>query len=179
MNKVIGISGSLRNSSLNSLFLRAMALICPKNICFEISSLPGKLPLFNPDLEDTPPEIVSRWRQELRQADLFLIVSPEYAHGISGAFKNSLDWLVSSGEFLDKPVALPNLSPRTDLAQGHLREIITVMGGVLSEICSPSASLDCRYVLPDITEQQLIDHPQISPRLQQLWQDISGVLHSA
>ena len=179
MFKVIGISGSLRNRSLNSLFLRAMALICPQDICFEISSLPGKLPLFNPDCEDAPPEIVSQWRHELQQADLFLIVSPEYAHGVSGPFKNALDWLVSSGEFIDKPIALPNLSPRTDLAQGHLREIVTVMGGILSEICSPIATLDCRYVLPDITEQQLTDHPQIGPRLQQLWQDISGVLHSA
>lgn len=179
MFKVIGISGSLRNSSLNSLFLRTMALLCPQSICFEISSLPGNLPLFNPDLEAAPPEIVSRWRQELQQADLFLIVSPEYAHGITGVIKNALDWLVSNGELLDKSVALPNLSPRTDLAQGHLREIITVMGGVLSETCSPAATLDCRYVLPDITEQQLADHPQIGPRLQLLWQDICGVLHSA
>ncbi|ARU95586.1 NADPH-dependent FMN reductase [Tatumella citrea] len=179
MFKVIGISGSLRNSSLNSLFLRAMALIAPKDISFEISALPGNLPLFNPDLEDAAPEIVSQWRHELQQADLFLIVSPEYAHGVSGVIKNALDWLVSSGELLDKPVAMPNLSPRTDLAQGHLREIVTVMGGMLSDSCSPAATLDCRYVLPDITEQQLIDHPRISPRLQQLWQDISDTLHSS
>ncbi len=178
MFNVIGISGSLRNSSLNSLFLRTLALTCPGDISFTISNFPGKLPLFNPDLEQTPPASVSQWRQELQQADLFLIVSPEYAHGVTGVIKNALDWLVSSGELLDKPVALPNLSPRTDLAQGQLREIVTVMGGVLKDTCSPAATLDDRYVLPETTAQELADHPQIGPRLQQLWQAISAVLHS-
>lgn len=76
MYKVIGISGSLRSHSLNSLFLRAMALISPQEVRFEISTTPGSLPLFNPDLEYQPPAKVRLWRQELHNADLILIVSP-------------------------------------------------------------------------------------------------------
>jgi len=36
-----------------------------------------------------------------------LISSPEYAHGVPGVLKNMLDWLVSTGELVGKPVALP------------------------------------------------------------------------
>lgn len=172
MYKVIGISGSLRSHSLNSLFLRAMALISPQEVRFEISTTPGSLPLFNPDLEYHPPAKVRLWRQELHNADLILIVSPEYAHGVSGVIKNALDWLVSSGELLDKPVALPNLSPVTDLAWGQLRETVTVMGGILSEACSPTATLATRYVLPGVTAEELASSPLTGPRLQKLWLEI-------
>src|SRR5262249_10920624 len=39
-------------------------------------------------------------------ADAVLVCCPEYAHGVPGSFKNALDWIVSSGELTDKPVAL-------------------------------------------------------------------------
>jgi NAD(P)H-dependent FMN reductase len=32
-------------------------------------------------------------------------------HGLPGAFKNALDWLVSSGELAHKPVLVLNASP--------------------------------------------------------------------
>lgn len=40
------------------------------------------------------------------------IASPEYAHGIAGAMKNALDWLVSYEGFVGKPIASINTSPR-------------------------------------------------------------------
>ncbi|WAH61888.1 NAD(P)H-dependent oxidoreductase (plasmid) [Pseudomonas silvicola] len=51
------------------------------------------------------------------------MVSPEYAHGVTGVIKNALDWIVSSGEFLDKPVSMPNLSVRAHLASTTHRDI--------------------------------------------------------
>jgi NAD(P)H-dependent FMN reductase len=67
------------------------------------------------------------FRAQLQLVDGVLISSPEYAHGISGVLKNALDWVVGSGEFSGKPVAIFNASPRATLAQESLAEIIRTM----------------------------------------------------
>src|SRR5439155_7238140 len=69
----------------------------------------GNLPLFNPDLDGegaVPPPTVKEFRALLGAADGVLISCAEYAHGIPGALKNALDWIVSSGELEGKPVVL-------------------------------------------------------------------------
>jgi chromate reductase, NAD(P)H dehydrogenase (quinone) len=58
-----------------------------------------------------------------------LISTPEYAHGIPGALKNALDWLVGGNEFIDKPVTLLNASSRGAFAQSFLIEILRTMSG--------------------------------------------------
>jgi chromate reductase, NAD(P)H dehydrogenase (quinone) len=40
------------------------------------------------------------------------IATPEYAHGLPGALKNALDWLVAGFEVNGKPVALFSASSR-------------------------------------------------------------------
>ena len=60
------------------------------------------------------PAAVSRFRAALQPSDAILISSPEYAHGVSGVLKNALDWAVSSGELIDKPIASINASARGD-----------------------------------------------------------------
>ena len=47
----------------------------------------------------------------VRAADGLLISSPEYAHGVPGAMKNALDWLVSATEPIGLPVLLVSASP--------------------------------------------------------------------
>lgn len=65
------------------------------------------LPYFNPDLDQEPlPEPVRKFRQKISEAQALLISTPEYAHGIPGVLKNSLDWLVSDPNFAGKPVDL-------------------------------------------------------------------------
>ena len=43
--------------------------------------------------------------------------------------KNAFDWLVGGHEFIGKPVAIFNASPRSTYAQASLTEVITVMSG--------------------------------------------------
>ncbi len=69
------------------------------------------------------------FRTQLQKAEGVLISSPEYAHGVPGVLKNALDWVVGSGEFVRKPVALLNASPRATHAQESLSEIISTMDG--------------------------------------------------
>lgn len=57
--RILGVSGSLRSESVNSMFLDAMALMRPAESEFTIYNELGALPLFNPDLQENPPEVVS------------------------------------------------------------------------------------------------------------------------
>ncbi len=91
------------------------------------------LPLFNPDDEIEPlPAAVAALREAVGASDALLIACPEYAHGVPGAFKNLLDWLVGSLEFPGKQVALLNASARGSFhAQAALHEILLTMAARL------------------------------------------------
>jgi chromate reductase len=90
------------------------------------------LPLFNPDDDDgAPPAIVASLREMVRSSDGLIFAAPEYAHGVPGAFKNALDWLVSSDAFPGKPVMLVNTAPRAFHAQASLRETLATMSARL------------------------------------------------
>jgi NAD(P)H-dependent FMN reductase len=127
--KILCLSGSLREQSSNTLLLRAAVHLAPPDVRLELDPGLGVLPHFNPDLDtETPPESVREFRARLAQADGVLISCPEYAHGVPGAFKNALDWVVSSGELVDKPVALINASATGGtIAQAQLLEILRTM----------------------------------------------------
>ncbi len=100
----------------------------------------SELPLFNPDLDGegtVPPKAVGALRRAVAQAHAVVIVSPEYAHGVPGALKNALDWLVSSAEFVDKPVAVITASASGGAyANAQLRETLRMMTAtVVDEAC--------------------------------------------
>src|SRR5262249_14325654 len=102
----------------------------------------AELPPFNPDHDDDPaPSPVIRFRAALRACDAVLISSPEYAHGVPGVLKNALDWVVSSGELIDKPVALLNASTRATHAWASLAETLGVMSARVIQAASIALSL--------------------------------------
>ncbi len=137
--KILGISGSLRNASVNTALLRRAAALTPNGVTFIVYDGLGNLPHFNPELDREPlPPAVSDFRSHLTSSAGVIISSPEYAHGIPGVLKNALDWVVASGELYEKPVALFNTSPRTRYAQAALAETLTVMTARLI----PEASLN-------------------------------------
>ncbi|HUL67640.1 MAG TPA: NADPH-dependent FMN reductase [Burkholderiaceae bacterium] len=131
--KVLAISGSLRAASINSALLRAAARLAPPGMEIVLYRDPGKLPLFNPDLESQVPAVVAAMRRAVATANALLIASPEYAHGVTGTIKNLLDWLVSYEPFIDKRVAVLNASPRARHADAALRETLKTMSAILVE----------------------------------------------
>jgi chromate reductase, NAD(P)H dehydrogenase (quinone) len=134
--KVLALSGSLRAGSVNTALLRAAAAAAPEGINVCVFESLGELPLFNPDLEASDPAAVRRLREQIIGADALLIACPEYAHGVPGAMKNALDWMVSNESFVDKPIALINSASRAKHAQAALREIVTTMSArVIEEAC--------------------------------------------
>ena len=146
MTTLAAIPGSLRSGSSNAALLRAMARLAPGGVRVTLLEDLGSLPHFNPDLDvegAVAPEPVAAFRASLAGADAVLICTPEYAHGVPGALKDALDWIVSSGELSGKPVALIVASPSGGAwARSSLTPTLEVMEARLV----PAASLTVRNV---------------------------------
>jgi NAD(P)H-dependent FMN reductase len=117
----------------------------------------GELPLFNPDLEARLPERVSALHAAVAEADALMIASPEYAHGVTGVIKNTLDWLVSFEPFVGKPVAVLNASPRAQHADSALRETLRTMSADIVE----SASLSIPLLGSKLDEAGMAEDPVV------------------
>ena len=159
--KILAISGSLRATSHNTALLRAVARLAPASINVVLYRGLGNLPLFNPDIEASDPAPVADLRSQILSADALLIASPEYAHGVTGAIKNALDWMVGCEAFVDKPVALLNASPRAVHAQASLRETVTMMSACIVD----EASITVPLIGSNLSEDEIVLHPDISASL--------------
>ncbi len=137
MIKILALSGSLRARSSNTAILRSMIGLAFHDMKISLDDQIGVLPHFNPDLDqEIVPASVKIWRDRLQEVDGVIICTPEYAHGIPGVLKNALDWLVSSGELVNKPIAVISASPSPDggaHAHTSLIQTLTVMAAVIVE----------------------------------------------
>jgi NAD(P)H-dependent FMN reductase len=133
----VTICGSLRARSSNAALLDAVSLLAPAGIKVRRYDGLASLPPFNPDDDVEPaPAAVRSLRSCVASADALVLSSPEYAHGVPGALKNALDWLVSGVEIFQKPVALLNPSPASRFAHPQLMETLRVMSAtVVDEAC--------------------------------------------
>jgi len=124
--KLLAISGSLRATSSTGALARAVARVAPVEV--DVYEGIGGLPHFSPDLDDSPPIAVLALRAAIGAADAIVITTPEYAHGMPGALKNALDWLVSAAEPIDKPVLLVSASPGgASHAHAQFSEVLRTM----------------------------------------------------
>jgi NAD(P)H-dependent FMN reductase len=135
--RILAISGSLRARSTNTALLRVAASSAPVGMEIAIYAGLADLPIFNPDHDEAAPQAVRDLRARLQAADGVLLACPEYAHGVSGGLKNALDWVVGSGELVDKPVALFHASDRAVHAAASLTETLRMM----SACTVPEASI--------------------------------------
>ena len=143
--RILGISGSLRQTSANTALVHAAAQLASDGVEVRVYTQLGELPPFNPDLDgDSPPASVAQFRLEIEASAAVLISSPEYAHGVPGTLKNALDWIVGSGEIVGKPVALVNAAPRATHAQASLAETLRVMSADLVDEASVALPLSGR-----------------------------------
>lgn len=127
---IIGISGSLKSASANTNILQAIAAIVPPQVDFRIFEGIDILPHFNPERTENN-DAVEAFRAQIKKSDAVIISTPEYAFGVPGVLKNALDWLVSSGEMNEKPVASISASPLYsggDKALASLLLTLTALG---------------------------------------------------
>ena len=160
--RILAISGSLRQVSSNTALLKAAIVAVSANVEMKLYGGLGDLPHFNPDLEPMELPSVINLRAQVKWADGLIISSPEYAHGVPGVLKNALDWLVSGEEFVGKPVALFNASPRATYAQAALTEIVTTMAGRII----PEASITVALLGKNLDAAGIVADAEIFGELQ-------------
>ena len=124
----MGISGSLRTGSFNTMLLKSALSLAPQGVTTEIAEI-GSIPIYNADLDaQAKPESVHVFMNKIRAADALVIATPEYNYSIPGVLKNAIDWASrppQENAFAGKPLAI--LSASTGLlggarAQYHLRQ---------------------------------------------------------
>ncbi|MBI3046663.1 MAG: NAD(P)H-dependent oxidoreductase [Candidatus Harrisonbacteria bacterium] len=85
-------------------------------------------------------EVVKKWAVKIKDADAFIIVTPEYNHGISGVLKNALDSVYA--EWNNKPVCFVSYGSvggarsveqlrlvTIELQMAPVRNAVHIMGG--------------------------------------------------
>lgn len=161
--KIVVLVGSLRNNSYNkSLAIHIQERYKDK---FESEILPiGELPLFNEDIESTPPKIVKELRKKIQESDGIMIVTPEYNHSVPGVLKNSLDWFSRvETVMVNKPSIIMGASTGkfgTVRCQAHLRLILNSTG--VGAINLPGNEIQISNVEDKIDSKgKLIDEPTI------------------
>ena len=84
--------GSLRKASWNRKVARELIALAPPSLQPEIVEI-GQLPLYNQDFDDSgnPPAVWTAFRQEVKEYDAVLFVTPEYNRSVPAPLKNAID----------------------------------------------------------------------------------------
>src|SRR5690606_8548922 len=88
--KIAVIVGSLRKESFNLKTAKALIELAPESLSLELLNI-ADLPMFNEDLEATPPGEWVTFREQIRAADGILFLTPEYNRSIPGVLVNAID----------------------------------------------------------------------------------------
>lgn len=142
-HKILAISGSLRSGSTNHNILKYLGELLPRDISYSIYDELALIPPFDPGLDNEDvAQTVVRLRKLLNEVDGVIICTPEYAFGVPGQLKNMLDWMVSSGSLVDKPVALITAS----LGGEHAHASLLLTLGALSAKIIDDATLVISFI---------------------------------
>ena len=134
--RVLGISGSLRRDSHNTMLLRAAGKLANQH-GFEFELFDGlkAIPPYDED-DDVGhgPAAVVALREAIAAADAVLFATPEYNSSIPGVLKNSIDWAsrpLPTNPLRNKPVAVIGASTGmfgAVWAQAELRKVLGATG---------------------------------------------------
>jgi len=126
---ILGISGSLRHDSYNTMLLR--------NVPLDLELWDGlkEIPPYDEDDDVEPvPSAVARMRAAVAGADAIVFATPEYNASVPGQLKNAVDWLSrprGEAALLNKPVMVIGASTGAFgavWAQSELRKVLATAG---------------------------------------------------
>ena len=146
--RVVSIVGSLRADSYNRKLLRAATELSPQNL--ELVAWNGlkQVPPFDEDDEHAPTHAVLDLRRAIADADVLLLITPEYNGSLPGALKNAVDWASRPREnavLRGKPVAVAGVSPSPSgarSAQADARRVLARAGALVLE---PTVAVPAAY----------------------------------
>lgn len=88
--KIAVIVGSLRKESYNLKTAKTLMEMAPESLSMELVDI-SHLPMFNEDLEATPPKEWVTFREQIVASDGILFLTPEYNRSVPGFLKNAID----------------------------------------------------------------------------------------
>ena len=171
--RILGISGSVRRGSHNRRLLRAAGNSLPPGVeLVEWETVAG-LPIFDEDLELTPPESVEKFLEAIEEADGILIATPEYNASVPGGLKNALDWAsrpFPDNVLRDKPSAVIGAS--TGLfgavwSQAEVRKVLNTSGAHVLESELPVGLAESAF-----TDDDTLADPELAARLRDVLTDL-------
>jgi len=171
-NTIVAISGSLRANSSNNAVINAAAELVYGEVDFIIYEGLGSLPPF--DDSKQPANEVTEFRNLLRLADGILICSPEYAFGVPGILKNALDWTVSTGEFVSKPVAVITAATGGDKAHASLLLTLSALSARVTE----QGTLLIPFVRSKLNENGEVKDPATKQSIKQVMEALVNTINS-
>ncbi len=130
--KIAVLVGSLRKESFSRKTAKALIALAPESLALEILEI-GRLPMYNQDLEETPPGAWTDFRERLKGFDGLLFITPEYNRSVPAVLKNAID--IGSRPYGKniwdgKPGAVVSVSPGALGAFGanhHLRQSLVFL----------------------------------------------------
>ena len=93
-----------------------------------------------------------------------LFCTPEYIHGMPGVLKNMLDWVASSGEFVNKPVGVISAGP-SDMGGSRAHASLAYTLGVLMAQLPENASLIVPFVKTKLDADGHVTDPLLTQQL--------------
>ncbi|MEV6495299.1 NAD(P)H-dependent oxidoreductase [Actinoplanes sp. NPDC051633] len=137
MTRILLVSGSTYDGSLQTAALRTAANFAPAGIDATLYDGLRRLPAFVPG-ERYAPDTVNWLRHRVRASDAVLFCTPEYAGTLPGSLKNLLDWLIDGEDLKGKPVAWLSTATegRDEGARATLETVLTyAKAKILSSAC--------------------------------------------
>jgi chromate reductase, NAD(P)H dehydrogenase (quinone) len=138
--KILGISGSLRRGSYNTMLLHAAAGLMPPGVELELWDGLKAVPPYDEDDDAQPaPAGAAGLRESIANADAVLFATPEYNWSVPGVLKNAIDWVsrpLATNPLRNKPVAVVGASTGAFGAvwsQAELRKVLSATGARVVE----------------------------------------------
>ena len=124
--------GSLRKGAFSRSVANYFVDNAPHDVEFKIMEI-SQLPMYNQDLESTPPAEWVKFREQVNALDGLLFVTPEHNRSLPAALKNALDIAsrpYGSSVWNGKPGGVVSVSPGALGGFGanhHLRQVLTFL----------------------------------------------------
>jgi len=159
---ILLVPGSLRKNSSSYKLIKKVVELLPAGYTGETYEFTGQLPHFN-DADDPSGPVIS-WRKKVADAAGVVFITPEYAYGVPGTLKNALDWMVGSGEFVNKPTVLITAATGGEHAHKALLWILGALTAAPHEGCDLLIS----FIRSKVDDEGNIKDPGLQLQLSEL-----------
>ena len=150
--KIAVVTGSLRKDSFNRKMADAIEKLAPSEFTFHKVRI-DDLPLYNQDDDTHQAESVKRMKDEIKDAQGLLFITPEYNRSIPGVLKNAIDHASrppGQNAWGGKPAGILGVSTGvigTAMAQQHLRNVLSALN--VRTLAQPDAFIQAKDGLFD------------------------------